>query len=229
MTRIKTMVFVLGTALALLVPAVAQAQTVEVNNNSSTESTSTATSGGHSASTTTKGVGSTEIEVEGGVESLEVDSTGSSSTAAVAGPDSASATGNSTNESEIDLDCGRFGCGATVTCVHTICNPVHTPGFHHVRPVPHFTFVPFPVVPVDRSIEVGRDFHSCENGDVEGLVNVGADCLSLLNDLSLDVSDLIDLGDVNLLSDLALDSVLNNLLGSGGGLLGLDGLLGGLL
>jgi hypothetical protein len=223
MTRMKIMVFVLGTALALLVPAVAQAQTVVVNNTSSTNSTSTATTPGQSASTTTSGVGSTGVQVAGGVDTLDVDSTGSSNSAAAAGPNGASAVSNSTNESDVSLDCGGFGCGSNVVCPGTICKTTVIPhhGKHHVAvPVPVFTFVPVPV----QNVTAGRDIQSCESlGAVDGLINLDAECLSLLNDLNLNLEDLLDLpvdiGDISLLDGLlgngGLTDVLNGLLGSG--------------
>jgi len=224
MTRMKIMVFVLGTALALLVPAVAHAQTVVVNNTSSTNSTSTATTPGQSASTTTSGVGSTGVVVSGGVDRLDVDSTGSSNSAATSGPHGASAVSNSTNESDVSLDCGVFGCGSIVACPGTVCT---TTILQHQAtiPVPVFTFVPVVPFPVTTTTTttVGRDFTSCDNiGAVDGLVNLAADCLSLLNDLSLTLEDLIDLatGDISLLDGL--------LGGSTGGILN-GGLLSGLL
>ncbi|HEX2178989.1 MAG TPA: hypothetical protein VHL54_05640 [Actinomycetota bacterium] len=204
----------------------AQAQTVVVNNTSSTNSTSTATTPGQSASTTTSGVGSTGVQVAGGVDTLDVDSTGSSNSAAAAGPHGASATSNSTNESDVSLDCHGFGCGSNVVCPGTICKttviPHHPhPVKHHVAvPVPVFTFVPIPV----QNVTAGRDIHSCESiGSVDGLINLDASCLSLLNDLNVNLEDLIDLpvdiGDISLLDGLlgngGLTDVLNGLLGTG--------------
>lgn len=219
MTRIKTIVFVLGAALALLVPAVAQAQTVVVNNTSSTQSTSTASTPGQSATTTTSGVGATGVQVAGGVDSLDMDSTGSSTSAAVAGPAGASASGNSTNESDINLKCGSLQCAGTFDCVGVVCTPTVIGGGHVVRPTPIFTVIPVPVPTV-----TGGTVTDC----TAGLLG----CLLSNPDIGLDLNDVLDLGDVlsdvlggsTVLSDLLedldipLDNVLNGLLG--GGLLG---------
>lgn len=226
MTRMKLMVFVLGAALVLLVPAVAQAQTVVVNNNSSTQSTSTATSGGHSATTTTSGVGSTGVQVAGGAESLDMENTGSSTSAAVAGPNGATANGNSTNESDISLDCGNLACAGQFNCVNTICTPVVIGGGGTIitNPNPNPTIT---IIPVPTNTTGVNDL--CE----AGLLG----CLLSNPDLNLDLADVLDLGDVltdvlggspvlsDLLEDLDLD--LDDLLGGGilsGG--GLGGLLG---
>lgn len=219
MKRMKLMVFVLGTALALLVPAVAQAQTIVVNNNSSTQSTSTATSGGHTASTTTSGVGATGVQVAGGADSLDMESTGSSTSAAVAGPNGATANGNSTNESDISLDCGNLACAGNFDCVGTVCHPIVIGGRNVVIPTPNPTIT---IIPLPTNTTGVNDV--CD----AGLLG----CLLSNPDLSLDLADVLDLGDVlndvlggsNVLSDLLqdLDLDLGDVLGGGllGGLLG---------
>lgn len=221
MTRIKTIVFVLGTALALLVPAVAQAQSVVVNNTSSTQSTSTASTPGQSASTTTSGVGATGVIVAGGVDNLGMDSTGSSTSAAIAGPTGASASGNSTNTSDIDLDCGSLQCTGTFNCVGVLCTPTIIGGGTILQPNPGFTFIPIPQPTLSPTTNCTAGLLGC-----------------LLSNPDIALTDVLDLGDVlndlltgspvltDLLNDLdiPLTDVLNGLLGggvlSGGGLLG---------
>lgn len=214
MTRMRLMVFVLGTALVLFAPAVAQAQSVVIQNNSATQSTSTATTPGQSASTTTSGVGSTGVIVAGGVDSLDMDSTGSSTSAAVAGPTSAQASGNSTNTSDIDLECGSLQCAGSFNCVGTVCTPTIVRGPGTLVPVPGFTFIP---VPTDDDDDDDSVNDLCE----AGLLG----CLLSNPDLNLDLADVLDLGDVltdvlggspvlsDLLEDLDLD--LGDILGGG--------------
>ncbi len=203
MTRMKIMVFVLGTALALLVPAVAQAQTVVVNNTSSTNSTSSATTPGQSASTTTSGVGSTGVAVSGGVDTLDVDSTGSSNSAATSGPTGASAVSNSTNESDVSLDCAAFGCGATIVCEGTVCTNVITPGT---------IFNPGTIIIDD---DDDPDVDTCIGSGLLG---------NVLCDLDLGLTDTLDLTDT--LNDvLSGSSVLTDLLADLG--LNIGDILGG--